>query len=82
MSTERAKEAARKWLREQAGNQRFSGDFRPDHVASLADLLDSVRLDEAQWWNQTWGAKIRAKTRANRLIELEAALEATTKGTP
>lgn len=30
---------AREWLQSQVENQRFVGDFRPDHIKSLVELL-------------------------------------------
>lgn len=40
--SELAIQVASEWLKEQVPNQRFSGDFRPDHIASLAQRIDAA----------------------------------------
>ena len=70
-------ELAREWLLSQVSKQRFTGDFRPDHVPSLTALLARVRLDEAKWWyDYHWGKPQSGKLGIERLHEVDARLRA------
>lgn len=42
---------ADEWLYGQARSMRFSNDFTPQQVPSLAALLARVKLAEAEWWH-------------------------------
>jgi hypothetical protein len=46
--SEIAEKVAREWLIEQVPNQRFYGDFRPDHIASLAQRIQAAIEEERE----------------------------------
>ena len=74
---ELAREIADKFLGD------WIGSYDPDESrwimckGALAKLLMQIqykaRLDEAKWWNGTWGALRKCKVRANRIAALEQA---------
>ena len=74
---------ANRWLRQQVSNQRFSGDFRPEHAESLVDLMlqfaAEARLDEANWWNSFVVKKVIPMAAGTLRIER---LEAERQGKP